>query len=476
MSDATSSSMGRHASLVAVRLGLDLERSRRSWRRRPPTPPGVVSLTTQSRPHAPITIILGASGSGKTTLLEAEARRAEQRGWRVIRENTSLTPACAIDRLVARGMTIDESMGALTRAGLGDARCFLAPANQLSTGQQARLRLLLAMAKDSGARILDSVSSNWPPNPEPRTLLLLDEFASSIDDVTARGITTMLRRWARAGHHRQVLLATHRESLIPWLSPARIIHLEGQARAQISLRRTPAPDPLGRIVIERAEVADLQALLPHHYRAGMPATIAGLWRAVESREDGSGEPRLAGVLCLSMPTLNARWRDLAWPGRYSVGGKSSRARRLNREVRCISRVIVEPRYRGLGLARHLVQSYLNDPLTPSTESVSALGPGAMFHERAGMTSYPLAPSSRDARLLDALAHGGIDAPLLCAPRLALARAVENGSHALVERELCRWAHSSRAGAPAKGMASVEVLRRAARTIGGASIAFAHTSS
>ncbi len=64
-----------------------------------------------------------------------------------------------------------------------------------------------------------------------------------------------------------------------------------------------------------------------HYRAGPPATIA-------LREDGApcilaardGEGRLAGVLVVSMPTLNGSWRRLAWPGAYGGADKRRNAR------------------------------------------------------------------------------------------------------------------------------------------------------
>lgn len=154
---------------------------------------------------------------------------------------------------------------------------------------------------------------------------------------------------------------------------------------------------------------DYQQLAHHHYRAGRPATIArssdgsqGI-RSLRDRAD-----RLAGVLIVSMPTLNSSWRSLAWPGRFNTGDKSRDAQRINRELRCISRVIIDPRYRSMGLASHLVGAYLNCPMTPLTEAVAAMGRVCPFFKAAGMKAFQTPPTLRDAKWLDALASVGLE--------------------------------------------------------------------
>src|SRR5205823_1709377 len=111
---------------------------------------------------------------------------------------------------------------------------------------------------------------------------------------------------------------------------------------------------------------------------------------------------LAAVLVVSMPTLNGRWRELAWPGRFCGGDQRACARRLNEEVRTISRVIVEPRWRGLGVATRLVREYLRSPLTEKTEAAAAMGVCCPFFEAAGMRAWRLEPDRRGVRLLGAL--------------------------------------------------------------------------
>lgn len=184
-------------------------------------------------------------------------------------------------------------------------------------------------------------------------------------------------------------------------------------------------------------MADYHALARWHYRGGRPATVARVLRAIWRPPGRAG--LLAGVLVVSMPTLNGRWRPPV-PGE----SKPEAARRLNcprRGVRCISRVIVDPRFRGLGVATELVRAYLRRPLTPRTEAVAAMGPYSGFFERAGMRGVALPPSRRDAALLVALRRAGVRAWRLT-DAAAVAR-VAAGSAELAAA-LRRWWRASRA--------------------------------
>ncbi len=174
--------------------------------------------------------------------------------------------------------------------------------------------------------------------------------------------------------------------------------------------RVPQPDT---ITIEPGTIDDLRSLSRFHYVAGRPGPITRILRA---RDDGE----TIGVLVASMPTLNGRWRSIAWPGDYDTPDKGANARRLNLDVRVISRVIVDPRYRGRGLAVRLVRAYLDDPCTPRTEALAAMAHACPFFERAGMDRVDLPPSKADAKLLRAMArHGVARAELLKQPPQAI---------------------------------------------------------
>lgn len=221
-------------------------------------------------------------------------------------------------------------------------------------------------------------------------------------------------------------------------------------------------DMLDEIVIARGGASDYDVLSVHHYVAGRPARPVRVLTATHREA-------VIGVLVVSMPTLNSLVRELAWPGRFRTRSKRDDARRVNREIRTITRVVVEPRWRGLGLARRLVSTYLAEPLTPATEAVANMGRLCPFFERAGMTAYPLPRRIADARLIDALHHVGADPVDL----VDVDRAASIARGDLLERELRLWANASRAtrslvGAPASAIAVRAGVRLSARPV-----AYAH---
>jgi predicted GNAT family acetyltransferase len=161
-------------------------------------------------------------------------------------------------------------------------------------------------------------------------------------------------------------------------------------------------------VVHGAEARCVLARLARfHYRVGEPASPSRVMVVLDAR----GEH--VGVLCTAYPTLNGPWRKRAWPGLLARAcSNRARARVLNDHVRTIARVIVDPRWRGVGIAAHLVRAYLNDPETPLTEAVASMGRFCPFFESAGMRRVEAARSERDTRLSRGLSALGIDAASL----------------------------------------------------------------
>lgn len=155
--------------------------------------------------------------------------------------------------------------------------------------------------------------------------------------------------------------------------------------------REPVRSAVREIIrVEPGDWADYAGLARFHYAAGRPRACVAILRAVDPASE-----LVAGVLVVSMPVLNAWWRRPAWGDRYErsgLGGAAGAARRLNAEVRTITRVIVEPRFRGLGVASALVRAYLANPRTSRTEAVAAMACFSPFFEAAGMTPVPQRPA------------------------------------------------------------------------------------
>ena len=164
-------------------------------------------------------------------------------------------------------------------------------------------------------------------------------------------------------------------------------------------------------------LADYKKLSEHHYHAASPATATRVLVYEDPRPTVVGRylrrpdaTEVVAVLVESLPSLSCRQRDWATHERYAGHlPPRSRARLLNAELRCISRVVVDPRWRGLGLAVRLVRDTLASPTTPLTEAIAAMGRVNPFFERAGMTAYPRPTHAHDDRLIAALARVGLAA-------------------------------------------------------------------
>ncbi len=220
-------------------------------------------------------------------------------------------------------------------------------------------------------------------------------------------------------------------------------------------------------VIERGSgtLDDYQRLAQFHYRGGPPATCVGTWMArclpTHRRDACATENQLIGVLVVSMPVLNGSWRTLAWPGRYDTPDKRENAQRLNAEVRCISRVVVHPRWRGMGVAKALVAAYLREPLTRRTEAVAAMGAASPFFKAAGMREHALPPRARDAALITRLRQRGIAAWQLGDVRRCAALARHDG---MLEGALRAWAGASKSTSREKDASVRRLVRLAAQSV------------
>ncbi len=409
-----------------------------------PAPPELMEALA-NLPPGTLALVTGPSGSGKSRALRALRERLGQVALTPAPDRALRSEATPVDLVARFAGPATDPWPILSASGLAEARLAVRPARLLSEGERARLALATALAGASRA-------------PGPRWLLL-DEFASVLDRITAAGVAATLHRWARrAGAALRVVCASAHEDTTRLLGPDVVLHLARDGRSRV----LPGPArwrPALTVAIDRGSIRDYDALAHLHYRAGRPAIWTTILRAV-----GLGG-ELAGVLVATHPVLNAPWRDDLWPGRFTTGRKRADAERLNTELRCIARVVVDPRYRGLGVARRLVETCLERSETPAVEAVAAMGRVSPFFERAGMTPAPIERSKADWRLLDAFDASGIlpaDRPWRLADPGVRARLCQDP---LVIRELGVWARASGRGTARLRAAPIapteDICRRAA---------------
>ncbi|MCC7409491.1 MAG: hypothetical protein IT442_15615 [Phycisphaeraceae bacterium] len=111
-------------------------------------------------------------------------------------------------------------------------------------------------------------------------------------------------------------------------------------------------------------------------------------------------------------------------------------------MRCLSRVVVRPEWRGLGLAVRLVGAALESATTVVTEAMASMGQVHPFFERAGMRAYERPVHGFDQRLMDAMGHVGLRAEALALGGEALERLGEEEKRWFLG-ELRRWYRSGR---------------------------------
>ena len=165
-----------------------------------------------------------------------------------------------------------------------------------------------------------------------------------------------------------------------------------------------------QISIRRCSYQRYKELSAFHYRSGNdPAVISDVFGAFLKQTGRLGKvERLAGVIVYARPALHLGLRNRATRGRYLPGKTASAAyRRLNREVKTIARVVVDPQFRGIGLAVRLVAETM--PLVGAlyVESLASMGKVNPFFEKAGMARWPSRVSKNAERFIAALRSVGI---------------------------------------------------------------------
>jgi hypothetical protein len=147
-----------------------------------------------------------------------------------------------------------------------------------------------------------------------------------------------------------------------------------------------------------------------HYRGDCPAVYAAMY-GMYDRGKATATLRLGratqpvGVIVYTMPAMELEARNIAIGQTFSgCRDRSQRIKIINENIRCISRVIIDPRYRGLGLAARLVRETMPLMNVPTIEAMAVMGQFNPFFEKAGMTAYPAKLSRHCEKMRDVLQH------------------------------------------------------------------------
>ena len=156
-------------------------------------------------------------------------------------------------------------------------------------------------------------------------------------------------------------------------------------------------------------VDDYKRLAGFHYRESRLGPFAAIFalRADERLGRRLGK-RPVGVIVYTMPVVAAELRNTALGNVFVGFDRKTLLALINRNIRCIGRVIIEPRFRGLGLASRLVRETMPMMGVPIVEAMAVMGLVNPFFEKAGMTGYTGGMPARCVQLIEAFSMVGIE--------------------------------------------------------------------
>ena len=161
--------------------------------------------------------------------------------------------------------------------------------------------------------------------------------------------------------------------------------------------------------VVRGGVADYERLGGFHYRGGGLGPFAAIFalRAERSLARRAGV-KAVGVVVYTMPSVGCELRNAATGDFFSGFDKVTRLSLINKNIRCISRVVIEPRFRGLGLASLLVRETMPRLGVAIVEAMAVMGEVNPFFERAGMQAYTGSRPERCVHMVEAFSMVGIE--------------------------------------------------------------------
>jgi len=283
------------------------------------------------------------------------------------------------------GATVEEALELLSKVGLNDAFLFLRTYDQLSDGQKYRYRL---------AKFLESKKQWW----------IMDEFAATLDRDTAKIVAFNVQKIARQ-QGKAVIAATTHGDLFEDLSPS--VHVHKRFGDEITVNYYPNKPAAECSLVKEMSIVpgvpdDWRKLSGFHYRSHNCGATREIFTL---RQRGW----LIGVIVYAYPPPNCSGRGLVLP-RMPI-------KELNQKLSIISRIVVHPKYRSIGLGAKLIRDTLPRIGTPYVEMVAVMAKYNPFAERAGMRNVVTkSPPEEALRMAETLKGFGFDLQLLSSER------------------------------------------------------------
>ena len=309
-----------------------------------------------------LVFVTGDSGGGKTLLLKAFKKFFADEAIEL--DDLEIDS----DETLVEGVGIDlkEAIEILSLCGLNDAFLFLRKYKELSEGQKYRYKL---------AKLMDD---------KERNVWIIDEFCATIDRVMARILAYLIQKVARKHGKTVVVGTTHRDILEDFRTD---IVIEKGFERDVGVTKNDFTSKrcsvYRNVCIKKATSEDYAKLSRFHYRSKSVDGAESLWIKDCYKLLFNGE--LIGVVVYSPSYLNLKPRNMVFGERYLyTPGDMHKARLVNREIARISRVIIHPKFRGIGLGAFLVRETMPRVNAKVVEVLAVMAKYNPFFEKAGM--------------------------------------------------------------------------------------------
>jgi len=148
---------------------------------------------------------------------------------------------------------------------------------------------------------------------------------------------------------------------------------------------------------------DYRRLARYHYLGGQTGPASAIFVLI-----CPGGKTPVGVIVYSNAPAVLELRNIATNHVFAGLDRSTQLELINANIRRISRVVIEPRFRGLGLASRLVRETMPLVDVPIVEALAVMGWVNPFFESAGMKAYKAKPSAAGVQFIEALSIIGIE--------------------------------------------------------------------
>lgn len=268
-----------------------------------------------------------------------------------------------------------DAISYLSGVGLADPFTWARSYGELSNGQQARYAIAHAYSQRPG-------------------LIDADEFLTTLDSTTARAAAWSIARFAEK-RGITIIATTARDDITRDFCPDVIVDCTFGKEPSITYKTTNIARCTLHEEIEfrPGTIADWRALQHFHYAAHELGTIHSIYVANRSTDI---EP--LAIVVLAYPPLQCAARNLATDDAYHARRHRDVFQTINREVLRMSRIVVVPEYRGIGLAQRLIAHAISQTTARYIECSTAMARYSPFLKNAGFREVPTCTSDAELDL------------------------------------------------------------------------------